>query len=51
MIDSNKDTLNINDTNTLYPQRVVTYVKNQFQNLQTEFTSNRGGFVMFKFEV
>ena len=51
VIDSNKDTLNINDINTLYPLRVATYVKNGLQNLQTGFTSNRRVFTMFKFEV
>ena len=40
VIDSNKDTLNINDINTLYPLRVATYVKNEFQNLQKGFKSN-----------
>ena len=38
-----KDTLNINDINTLYPLRVATYVKNEFQNLQKGFKSNRRG--------
>ena len=40
-IDTNKDTLNMNNINTLYPLRVVTYVKNEFQNLLTGFKSNR----------
>ena len=43
MIDSSKDTLNINDINTLYPLRIATYIKNEFQNLQTGFKSNRRG--------
>ena len=32
VIDSNKDTLNINNINTLYPLRMATYVKNESQN-------------------
>ena len=43
VIDSTKDTLNINDINKLYPLRVATYVKNEFQNLQTGFKSNWRG--------
>ena len=43
VIDSSKDTLNINDINTLYPLRIASYVKNEFQNLQTGFESNRRG--------
>ena len=43
VIGSSKDTLNINDVNTLYPLRIATYVKNEFQNLQTRFNSNRRG--------
>ena len=42
VIDSSKDTLYINDIDTLYPLRVAKYVKNEFQNLQTRFKSNRG---------
>ena len=37
MIDSSKDTLNVNDINTLYPPQVATNVKSEFQNLQTVF--------------
>ena len=37
------DTININDINTLYPLRVATYVKNEFQNLQKRFKSNQIG--------
>ena len=37
MIDSSKDTLNINDINTSYLLRIATYVKNEFQNLQFKF--------------
>ena len=43
VINSNKDTLNINDINTLCPVRVAAYVKNEFQNLQTGFKSNSRG--------
>ena len=43
MIDSSKDTLNINDTNGLCPLRIATFVKNEFQNLHTRFKSNRRG--------
>ena len=43
MIDSSKDALNINDINKLYLLRVATYVKNEFQYLQTGFKSNRRG--------
>ena len=50
-IDSNKDTLNINNINTLYPLRVATYVKNEFQNLQTGFKATGVGLVMFTFKV
>ena len=42
-IDSRKDTLNISDINTLHSLRVTTCVKNEFQNLQTGFKSNRSG--------
>ena len=41
VIDSSKDTHNINDISTLYPLRVATYVKSEFQNLQTGFKNNR----------
>ena len=37
VIDSSKYTLYINDINTLYPLRIATCVKNEFQNLQTGF--------------
>ena len=47
VIDSNKDTLNINNINTLYPLRVATYVKNEFQNLQKGIKSNRRGLGYF----
>ena len=43
VIDSSKDTLNNNDINTLYPLRGATYLKNEFQNLQTGFKRNRRG--------
>ena len=43
VIDSSKDTLNINDIDILYPLRVATYVKNEFQNLQAGFKSTRRG--------
>ena len=43
MIDRNKDTLNINDINTLHPLRRTTYVKNGFQNIQKGFKSNGRG--------
>ena len=48
MIDSSKDTLNINDTNILYPLRVAAYVNNEFQILHKRFKSNRRelGFVL-----
>ena len=36
-------TFNIKDVNALYPLRVATYVKNEFQNLQQGFESNRRG--------
>ena len=56
VIDSNKDILNINDINTLYPLRVATCIKNEFQNLQKGFKSSwRGlGYVIvwsIKFEI
>ena len=44
VLDRNKDTPNLNYINTLYPLRIATCVKNEFQNLQTGFQSNRGGF-------
>ena len=40
MIDSSKNTLNVNDINTLYSLQLATYVKNTFQNLQIRFKSN-----------
>ena len=43
MIDSSKDTLNIDDINTLYPLQAARNVKNEFPNLQTRFKSNRRG--------
>ena len=49
MKDTNKDRLNINDINTLYPLRVAKYIKNEFQNLQKGFDSNWRG-LGIKFE-
>ena len=43
MIDSSKDTLNINNINILYPLGIATYVKNEFQSLQTGFKGNWRG--------
>ena len=34
VIDNSKDTLNINDIDTLYPLRVAKYVKIELQNLE-----------------
>ena len=43
VIDSSEDALNQYIIDTLYPLRISTYVKNEFQNLQTRFKSNRRG--------
>ena len=43
-----KDTLNINDVNTLYSLRVAKYNKNEFQNLW-DLNENGAGLVKFRF--
>ena len=44
-----KDTLNINDANTLYSLRVAKYNKNEFQNLQ-DLEEKGEGLVRFQFK-
>ena len=45
-----KDTLNINDVNTLYSLRVAKYNKNEFQNSQ-DLKEIAEGLVKFQFKV
>ena len=51
MIDSSKDTYNINDIKTLYPLRVAKYVKNDFKIYRQDLKVTGEGLVMFKVEV
>ena len=51
MTDSNKDTLNINDINTLYPLRVATYVKMSFKIYRKDLKVTGECLVMFKFDL
>ena len=44
-----KDTLNVNDVNTLYSLRVAKYNKNEFQNFQ-DLKESRKGLVKFQFK-
>ena len=45
-----KDTLNINNMNTLYSLRVAKYNKNELQNLQ-DFKESGEGLVRFQFKI
>ena len=51
VIDSNKDTFNINNINTLYPLRMATYVKMSLKIDRQDLKVTGEGLVMFKLEV
>ena len=51
MIDSKKDTLKINDINTLYPLRVPTVPKMSFKIYRKDLKVTGEGLFMFRFEV